>query len=67
MVKGGLMEKRSKEDSLWEKLSREEIRGGDDEFLETDRWREERGSWWRARGVGGEVKSGMWQMRIKVH
>jgi hypothetical protein len=54
MVKGGLTEKRSYEDSLWEKLSREEIRGGDNEFLETDRRKEKRGSWWRARGAGGK-------------
>jgi hypothetical protein len=32
MVKGGLTEKRKKEDSLWEKLSRKEIRGSDSKF-----------------------------------
>jgi hypothetical protein len=48
MVKGGLTEKRKKEDSLWEKLGRKEIKGGEGEFLETNRRREEKGSWWRA-------------------
>jgi hypothetical protein len=47
MVKGGLTKKRKKEDSLWEKLSREEIRGGDGEF-----WKQiDEG---KRRGVGGE-------------
>ncbi len=66
--KTGLLENRRQEDSLWEKLCREEIRGGDDKFLKRQIDR-------KGVGFGGEqtkrscveVQNGMWQMRTKVH